>query len=71
VLRTIERKWNLPTMTWRDANAADLLDCLDLHGPPAFATPPALAAPAAPAPCPAPPPPVPPPGAVVTAPPLF
>ncbi len=30
VLKTIERKWNLPAMTYRDANANDLLDCLDL-----------------------------------------
>ena len=30
VLKTIERKRNLPTMTYRDANANDLLDCPDL-----------------------------------------
>lgn len=44
VLKLIERKWNLPALTRRDAAADDLLDCLDLVGPPAFATPP-LAAP--------------------------
>jgi phospholipase C len=44
VLRTIERKWNLPAMTYRDANANDLLDCLDLQKR-SFADPPTLAAP--------------------------
>jgi len=44
VLKTIERKWNLPAMTYRDANANDLLDCLDL-GKRTFADPPTLAAP--------------------------
>jgi phospholipase C len=44
VLKTIERKWNLPAMTYRDANANDLLDCLDLSRR-AFADPPTLAAP--------------------------
>jgi phospholipase C len=44
VLKTIERKWNLPAMTYRDANANDLLDCLDLRKR-AFADPPTLAAP--------------------------
>ena len=44
VLKTIERKWNLPAMTYRDANAHDLLDCLDLSKR-AFADPPTLAAP--------------------------
>ncbi len=44
VLKTIERKWNLPAMTYRDANASDLLDCLDL-GKRTFADPPDLAAP--------------------------
>jgi phospholipase C len=44
VLKTIERKWNLPSMTYRDANANDLLDCLDLRHR-AFADPPTLAAP--------------------------
>jgi phospholipase C len=44
VLKTIERKWNLPAMTYRDANANDLLDCLDLRAR-AFRQPPSLAAP--------------------------
>jgi phospholipase C len=44
VLKTIERKWNLPAMTYRDANANDLLDCLDLSNR-AFVDPPTLAAP--------------------------
>jgi phospholipase C len=44
VLKTIERKWNLPAMTYRDANANDLLDCLDLQTR-AFADPPTLASP--------------------------
>ena len=43
VLKTIERKWNLPAMTYRDANVNDLLDCLDLRTR-AFADPPTLAA---------------------------
>jgi phospholipase C len=45
VLKLIETKWNLPALTYRDANASDLLDSLDLEGPPAFAEPPKLAAP--------------------------
>ncbi len=47
VLRLIQRKWNLPPLTARDAAAADLLDALDLEGPPAFLVPPALPAPGA------------------------
>ena len=30
VLAFVERKWNLPAMTWRDANANDLVDMLDV-----------------------------------------
>jgi phospholipase C len=30
VLAMIERKWNLPAMTYRDANANDLSDFLDM-----------------------------------------
>jgi phospholipase C len=45
VLKLIERKWNLPPLTRRDAAADDLLDSLDLAAPPAFATPPTLAPP--------------------------
>ena len=45
VLATIEAKWNLPALTLRDANAADVMDFLDpsdaalLH-PPFIASPP-------------------------------
>src|SRR5579871_742356 len=46
VLKLIERKWNLPPLTARDAAADDLLDMVDLDAPPAFATPPVLAPPA-------------------------
>jgi phospholipase C len=49
VLRTLERKWNLPALTRRDANANDLFDMVDLHSPPAFASPPVLTTPANPA----------------------
>jgi phospholipase C len=45
VLATIEAQWNLPALTWRDANAATMADFLDvsrMH----FAEPPTLAAPA-------------------------
>jgi phospholipase C len=48
VLKTVERKWNLPALTRRDANASDLFDMVDLNGPPAFSTPPVLHAPANP-----------------------
>jgi phospholipase C len=46
VLAMVERKWNLPAMTKRDAAAADLSDVLDFTQP-AFADPPQLAAPLA------------------------
>ena len=39
----IERKWNLPAMTFRDANAHPMTDYFDF-GKPAFATPPMLTA---------------------------
>jgi phospholipase C len=42
ILRLIQRKWNLPPMTRRDAAAADLLEAVDLDGPGAFLTPPVL-----------------------------
>jgi phospholipase C len=45
ILKLIETKWNLPALTYRDANANDLLDCLDFHHAPAFLDPPALPAP--------------------------
>jgi phospholipase C len=50
VLKLLETKWNLPALTARDANAANLLDMVDLEARPAFLTPPALPAPADPAP---------------------
>jgi phospholipase C len=49
ILRLIETKFNLGALTRRDANAANLLDCLDLRGAPAFPEPPPLALPALPA----------------------
>ena len=42
ILRLIERKWNLPPLTARDAAAADLLDALDFSAAPAFLLPPPL-----------------------------
>jgi phospholipase C len=43
ILRLLETKWNLPAMTYRDANASNLLDCLDLRAAePPFAHPPTL-----------------------------
>jgi phospholipase C len=46
ILKLIQLKWNLPSLTRRDAAAADPLDALDLDGEPAFLTPPSLPAPA-------------------------
>jgi phospholipase C len=48
VLKLIERKWNLPPLTRRDAAAVDPLAALDLDGPPRFLVPPPLPAPARP-----------------------
>lgn len=48
ILKLIERKWNLPPLTKRDAAATDPLDALDLQSPPHFLTPPPLPAPARP-----------------------
>ena len=48
ILRLIETKWNLPALSYRDANANNMLDCLDLRAP-AFLEPPVLT----PAPLPA------------------
>jgi phospholipase C len=42
VLRLLETKWNLPALSYRDANAHNMLDCLDLRAP-AFLVPPVLA----------------------------
>jgi len=46
ILKLVETKWNLPALTYRDANATAMLDLLDLDHP-AFATPPKLAEPLA------------------------
>jgi phospholipase C len=46
ILKLIERKWNLPPLTRRDAAANDPLDALDLENPPRFLTPPSLPEPA-------------------------
>jgi phospholipase C len=49
ILAMIERKWNLPALTFRDANANDLVDMLDLDAlaarEPTFPVLPPLAAP--------------------------
>ena len=49
VLAMVERKWNLPALTYRDANASDLTDFIDLGAlaarKPTFARLPPLAAP--------------------------
>jgi phospholipase C len=47
VLATIEAKWNLPALTYRDANANTVEDFLDLANP-AFLEPPTIAEPPAP-----------------------
>jgi phospholipase C len=49
ILATVEQQWNLPALTYRDANAASLMDFLDTSRM-AFAEPPALAQPANPLP---------------------
>jgi phospholipase C len=46
ILKLIERKWNLPPLTRRDAAAVDPLDALDFDSPPNFLTPPTLPLPA-------------------------
>jgi phospholipase C len=46
ILKLVETKWNLPALTYRDANASAPLDMLDLRHP-AFAEPPVLAQPLA------------------------
>jgi phospholipase C len=48
VLKFVETKFNLDAMTYRDANADDLLDCFDFSAK-AFADPPQLPAPGIPA----------------------
>ncbi|HEY2577914.1 MAG TPA: alkaline phosphatase family protein [Streptosporangiaceae bacterium] len=44
ICKLAETKWNLPAMTFRDANASNMLDMLDFKHP-AFAKPPKLATP--------------------------
>ncbi|HEY6624065.1 MAG TPA: alkaline phosphatase family protein [Acidimicrobiales bacterium] len=46
ILKLIEKKWNLPALTHRDAAATDPLDALDFENPPRFLHPPTLPAPA-------------------------
>jgi phospholipase C len=46
VLATIEAKWNLPALTFRDANAATVMDFLNVAQP-AFLTPPVVQGPSA------------------------
>jgi phospholipase C len=43
-LATLERKWNLPALTYRDANARTVMDFLDVSAA-AFLRPPTLAEP--------------------------
>ena len=46
ILKLVETKWNLPALTYRDANAHDMLDFFDFSSKrPPFAEPPTLAAP--------------------------
>ncbi len=47
VLATIEAKWNLPALTYRDANAATVADFLDLEQA-AFLEPPTITEPPVP-----------------------
>ncbi len=43
ILKLVETKWNLPALTFRDANAANMLDFFDFTATkPPFADPPAL-----------------------------
>ena len=48
VLKLVQEKWNLPSLTARDAAATAPLDALELNGPPAFLKPPSLPAPSLP-----------------------
>jgi phospholipase C len=48
VLKLVEEKWNLPSLTARDAAATSPLCALDLTGPPAFLRPPSLPGPSLP-----------------------
>jgi len=46
VLKLVETKWNIGALTYRDANADNLLDSVDFRRRPAFLDPPTLPAPA-------------------------
>jgi phospholipase C len=46
VLSTIESKWNLPALTYRDANATTVMDFLDT-GRAAYLSPPTIQGPSA------------------------
>ena len=48
ILAMVERKWNLPALTHRDANATDLFDLVDLTKA-SFIDPPRLEPPSTPA----------------------
>jgi phospholipase C len=45
ILKFVETKWNLPAMTYRDANAGNMYEFFDFTGRPPFEHPPALHAP--------------------------
>jgi phospholipase C len=46
ILKLVETKWNLPALTFRDANANNMLDFFDLSaGRPPFADPPSMPSP--------------------------
>jgi phospholipase C len=45
LLKFIETKWNLPAMTFRDANASNMFEFFDFHGRPPFLEPPRVASP--------------------------
>jgi len=70
ILAMVERKWNLPALTYRDANANDLTDFLDMQamasGEPTFPSMPALPPPGASS-CPDPMPAIPPPDSITPA----
>ena len=48
ILKTVEKKWNLPALTRRDANAEDVLAMVDFTSKPQFLPPPKLPDPANP-----------------------
>jgi phospholipase C len=47
-LKLIEEKWNLPSLTRRDAAATAPWEMIDLEAPPVFLSPPSLPNPAVP-----------------------